>query len=89
MDTNTLEVIHHADRGHGWLQVTRAMVDRLGIADKISKYSYQSGAAVYLEEDCDAGLLARAVEATGTTLDVKQQHSDYDSPIRAMARFTA
>ena len=31
----------------------RTELEALGIADKISHYSYQRGATVYLEEDCD------------------------------------
>lgn len=91
MNTNTLEVQYHQDPGHGWLEVTRAMVDRLGIAPKISRYSYQSatGTAVYLEEDCDAALFVRAIEASGTKVHAIPHHYKFDAPIRAMQRFTA
>lgn len=45
-----------ADCGHGWLTVPAAELAALGIADTISRFSYQSrdGATAYLEEDCDA-----------------------------------
>lgn len=52
----------HQDPGHGWLEVPRAELQALGIAHRISGYSYQSrdGATVYLEEDCDLSTFARA-----------------------------
>jgi hypothetical protein len=31
------------DPGHGWLKVPKALLAQLGIADKISPYSYQRG----------------------------------------------
>ena len=50
------------DPGHGWLEVTRAELERLGLLDKISGYSYQSidGLFVYLEEDSDLMKFAKA-----------------------------
>jgi len=41
------------DPGHGWLRVTHAELHALGIADKITPYSYTHGRHAYLEEDCD------------------------------------
>ena len=41
------------DPGHGWLEVPRAELKRLGIEHLISPYSYQKGEFAYLEEDCD------------------------------------
>jgi hypothetical protein len=69
------------------MQVTRAMVDRLGIAPKISKYSYQHNDSVFLEEDCDADIFVRAVEATGVKVVPVFHHTNHDSPIRSMRRF--
>jgi hypothetical protein len=43
----------HHDGGHGWLEVNRADLVALHIADKITSYSYQKGDKVFLEEDCD------------------------------------
>ncbi len=41
------------DPGHGCLQVARHLVTELGLAHKITRYSYQNGGMVYLEEDLD------------------------------------
>ena len=45
----------YQDAGHGWLKVSRAELESLAIAYRITPYSYQSesGKWVYLEEDCD------------------------------------
>jgi hypothetical protein len=50
----------HIDGGHGWLEVSKAKLTKLGIAHKISGYSYEKGTKAYLEEDCDAGLFFEA-----------------------------
>jgi hypothetical protein len=59
------------DPGHGWLEVSRAELDALGIANKISRYSYQRADLVYLEEDCDFALFHRAKEAAGQSYQDK------------------
>jgi hypothetical protein len=43
----------HTDPGHGWLAVKRRELKELGIADRITTYSYARGTTAYLEEDCD------------------------------------
>lgn len=51
---------YYQDAGHGWVAVKRQLLHDLGIADKISPYSYQKGKTVYLEEDCDASTFFNA-----------------------------
>ena len=51
--------------GHGYLVSTKAMLRELGIAEKISDYSYERNGSVYLEEDCDAPLFIAAMEKAG------------------------
>lgn len=50
----------HIDSGHGWLEVSKAKLTKLGIAQKISGYSYEKGLKAYLEEDCDASIFFEA-----------------------------
>lgn len=50
----------YEDPGHGWLEVTRAELEQLGLLDKISGYSYQDRMFVYLEEDSDMIKFAKA-----------------------------
>jgi len=50
------------DPGHGWIEVPVSELEALGIADKITPYSYLSsdGKLAYLEEDSDLSTFARA-----------------------------
>jgi hypothetical protein len=66
-----------SDPGHAWLEVTRDEITRLGIADKISGYSYQNGVHCYLEEDCD---LAAFVQAKAEADEVVEYFIDYQDP---------
>jgi hypothetical protein len=81
----------HADPGHGWLTVDMEQLKRLGIADKISAYSYVSRdrRLAYLEEDCDAGRFLEALKATGTAYQIKSHHSNSDSFIRRLPGYPA
>ena len=63
------------DSGHGWLKVTHNELRQLGIADKISLYSYSNGEYAYLEEDCDAGVF---IDAKGGIGNVPHSCDYYD-----------
>ena len=52
----------YCDPSHGWLKVKKSFLERLGIADRITHYSYQRGDYAYLEEDCDASNFVGAYE---------------------------
>ena len=43
----------YQDPGHGWVKVFVKELEQLGIADKISSFSYRRKDFAYLEEDCD------------------------------------
>lgn len=58
---NPAAIEFHEDPGHGWLQVPMDMIHKLGIASKITGYSYQDKTNVYLEEDCDLTTLFQAL----------------------------
>jgi len=53
----------YEDPGHGWMKVPLATLVELGIADKISSYSYMRNESAYLEEDCDASVFFNAWRA--------------------------
>lgn len=84
----TLKLTFHTDAGHGWLKVNRADIDALGIADQISRYSYQKGDYAYLEEDCDASRFLEAAKAAGWILNMRDQNCAGYSSIRHFDRFT-
>ena len=54
-----------ADPGHAWARFPKSRLVKLGIADKITPYSYQNGANAFLEEDYDLGILVQALQDRG------------------------
>lgn len=83
-----LTLTYYNDPGHGWLSVQRAWLHELGIADKISTYSYQRGNTVCLEEDCDASTFNAAARAAGWTLTFRDKHTDNHSRIRSYDHYS-
>lgn len=84
MTTNPTSKVYtfHSDPGHGWLEVSRAEINALGIADKISRFSYQNGNSVFLEEDSDASKFMNAYkEKYGVEIQYVEKHKDV-TPIR-------
>jgi hypothetical protein len=84
------QYVFHVDAGHGWIAVKRKELERLGILNKITNYSYQRGGTVYLEEDCDATTFFNAKEKAGEGLTKEQIRESYQdrSPVRSYAYFT-
>lgn len=83
----TLDYIQ--DPGHGWIAADAGLIDCLGIADKISAFSYQDGPTVWLEEDCDAPLYLRALSRAGIAYRITETHTRGDAWIRRLPRFGA
>ena len=82
-----MEYIFHTDPGHGWLEVTRAELIRLGILENISAYSYEKGDKVYLEEDCDASRFVAAKKALGESFAFIDRYLE-NTPIRNYPHFS-
>ena len=70
------------DPGHAWARFPKARLVKLGIADKITAYSYQNGANAFLEEDCDLGTLIGALKAQGYEIKFSESHTNKQSKIR-------
>lgn len=51
-----LILTYHSDPGHGWVEVSQDLVNKLDILEKISEFSYYSFETkkYYLEEDCQS-----------------------------------
>jgi hypothetical protein len=77
------------DPGHAWAAVKIAELHALGIAGKISPYSYQRGQTAYLEEDCDLSAYLAAIKATGQEVQFVEKHTNSRSPIRSYATYRA
>lgn len=89
MSPSEVTIKFYSDAGHGWGAVKRGLIDTLGIADKISGYSYQNGNTVYLEEDLDLTTLTKALTLSGGTVKFIEKHTNGRSPIRSYDRFSA
>lgn len=78
----------YTDPGHGWVKVDRSILKALGIEEQISHYSYQRNKACYLEEDCDAALLIKSLDARGVKVSfVEKNCRDRQSKIRGYDRY--
>lgn len=82
-----LKLNYFTDPGHGWVSVKLQTLIDLGIADKISTYSYIRGKSAYLEEDCDLGLLFKECDSRGLKIDLTTKHTNNRSPIRSYATY--
>ena len=81
----TLQVFE--DPGHGWARFPKDRLQALGIADKISSYSYQRGQYAFLEEDGDLGVLCDALRARGYEVKFKCAHTNRQSKIRGYQHY--
>jgi hypothetical protein len=82
--TKKISIKVFADPGHAWARFPKSKLVSLGIADKITTYSYMNGSNAFLEEDCDLSTLISALRANGYT-DIKfnESHTDRQSKIRS------
>ena len=67
--TRSITLRIFADPGHAWCRFPLKRLLALGIANKISACSYQNGANVFLEEDCDLGVLIQALQDRGYAIE--------------------
>jgi hypothetical protein len=84
--THTYIIPFISDPSHGWGRVVRGAIEDVGIADKISRYSYQEGDFVYLEEDCDLYLFINALEQRGYKVKLDTQNVERTF-IRSLPRY--
>jgi len=83
-------IIVYNDPSHAWGKVKRKVLDNLGIADKVSSYSYQYKDNVYLEEDCDLSLVCQHL-LLNTDVRVKfvEKFTNRESRVRSYERYVA
>ena len=72
----------YMDPGHGWLKVPIKDLVVLGIAGKITRYSYVKGKYAYLEEDCDAPLFIKALKERNQEPRIEDHTANSSSSIR-------
>lgn len=78
----------YSDPGHGWLAVKKDLLQKLGIANRITAYSYMKGNTAYLEEDCDAALFLDVLRDGGQGCELVVKSTGKRSPIRSYERFS-
>lgn len=79
--------IYH-DPGHSWAKVPRKTLHDLGIADRITAYSYQRGEYVYLEEDQDMATFLYAYRAHFSCIpSFTERHTNRSSKIRSYSHY--
>lgn len=78
----------YVDSGHGWIAVKRKDLYELGVLNKITRYSYQRGDTVYIEEDCDATTFIKAFkDKFGCEPHLAPSKYSHCSPIRSYDYF--
>ena len=70
------------DPSHGWLKVPRALLEKLGIANKISRFSFERGDHVYLEEDGDMSTFLDTMDDEGYDVNIRYSHTNNPSRVR-------
>lgn len=61
------------DPGHAWLKVSKKELEKLGLIEKISSFSYERGEFAYLEEDCDASVFLKAKRDAGESFEIVER----------------
>jgi hypothetical protein len=78
----------YADPAHAWAKVRLKDLFILGIAEKITRFSYERGDYVYLEEIQDLLVYREAIEATGVKLKFKENWTNRRSKIRSYSCYS-
>jgi len=87
--TKKISIKVFADPGHAWARIAKSKLVSLGIAEKISTYSYQKGENAFLEEDCDLSVLMTALRERGYEVKFNESHTNRQSKIRSYFTYQA
>ena len=82
-----LTIDYVQDPGHGWFAADVQSLEALGLADKITRYSYRDGDLAWLEEDLDGPAYLRALAKSGRAYQIIETHTRSDAWIRFLPRF--
>ena len=78
--------IYH-DPEHAWGKVNKALLVKLGIADKISDKSFMREGKVYLEEDVDLSILIQTLLEKKIGFNFDNRYGTKVSRIRGYERY--
>jgi hypothetical protein len=84
----TFTIIVYSDPSHAFGKCKRQVLVNLGIANKVSTYSYQYKDNVYLEEDCDLPLLCSTLMALDTRIKFVEKHTNRNSRVRSYEHYS-
>lgn len=84
-----ITLLYYTDPGHGWLRVPLKTLNRVGLTDKISEYSYMRTDYAYLEEDNDMSLFMITMKERGVEITLKNRNTNRESRIRNYQHFQA
>ena len=84
-----MKFVSYSDPGHGWVKVKKSFLKELGLADKISRFSYERKDYAYLEEHRDLSLFVRMLEYKGIPFEFKNNYSNKSSKIRTYLSYQA
>lgn len=79
----TKTILIYADPQHAWAKVPKKELVKLGIANEISRFSYERGQFTYLEEDCDLGKYIMALKAKNIIYKFNESWTNKRSKIRS------
>ena len=85
--TKKISIKVFADPGHAWARFPKAKLVTLGIADKISTYSYMNGSNAFLEEDCDLRTLLVTLRDRGYEIKFNESFTNKQSKIRGYCSY--
>lgn len=74
--------VYYTDPSHGWAKVPVKLLTNIGIADKITSYSYYRNGNAFLEEDKDLLLLVNRLKQLKVESKFRNENSDHLSEIR-------
>lgn len=77
----------YSDPGHAWMKIPLSTIKKLNVADKISSYSYIRNSHAYLEEDCDAGIVIKALKENNVNIRIKEYNTNKTSKIRSYSSY--
>lgn len=85
--SRTITLLVFEDPGHAWVRFSKKRLAELGIADKITSFSYQNGNNAFLEEDYDLSILANALRERGYEIKYNTNRTNRSSKIRNFDRY--
>lgn len=84
-----LHIRKYQDAKHAWYAVKRVLLEKFGLLDKVSVFSYERGGTVYLEEDCDGKMFTDYLISNNIPYTVELVRDSDISPIRGYPCFDA